>query len=103
MRTIPVLFLIMLLGIGACTRITPTNPDPRGILRFTGEPEQAHIEIDDTSLGPLSMFQKDGVWLRPGKHRIVIRAEGFFTEYELVEIRVGKTTILKIGLRKIPD
>lgn len=102
-RAIFALFVIILSSALACSGFRPSNPDPRGILRFTGEPKQTHIEIDDVSLGPLHMFEKDGVLLRPGEHRIIASAQGFFTEYLEVEIKAEQTTTLKIKLRPVPD
>ncbi len=103
MRAVSALLIVAFVGIAACASFRPVNPDPRGILAFKGEPKQTHIEINDISLGPLHMFENNGVLLRPGQHRIVARADGFFPEYKIVEIKTGETTTLEVILRPIPD
>ena len=75
---------------------------PRGTVRFKGEPKDAHLSIDETSLGPVAMFRESGVKLRPGTHRILVQKEGYFPEYRLVEVAENELIVVEVELRAIP-
>lgn len=76
---------------------------PRGTLRLNGEPSDALLDVDDTHLGPVGMFAEKGLLLKPGAHRVVVRRDGYFPEYRLVEIEAGEIEILSISLRPLPE
>jgi hypothetical protein len=94
---------LLVLLLAACGETQTAKSDPRGVLRFSGQPKDALVEIDEVHLGPIHMFEKKGLLLRPGIHRIIVRAEGYFPEYRRVEIIDGKLIVLKITLRPVPD
>ncbi len=89
--------------LAGCGGAQTVKPDPRGTLRFKGDPKDAHIEVDEVHLGPVSMFEQKGLLLRPGEHRVIVRAEGYFPEYRLVIVEENKLEVLKITLRPMPD
>ncbi|MCP4196812.1 MAG: PEGA domain-containing protein [Proteobacteria bacterium] len=95
--------LLLTVLLAACGATRPEKADPRGTLRFNGQPRDASVEIDDVHLGPIHMFEKKGLLLRPGMHRITVRANGYFPVYRRVEIVEGKLIVLEITLRPIPD
>jgi hypothetical protein len=95
--------LILTILIAACGATQPLKADPRGTLRFDGQPREASVEIDDVHLGPIHMFEKKGLLLRPGVHRITVRANGYFPVYRQVEIVEDERIILEIILRPLPD
>ena len=95
--------LLSILLSGACTPKPARGPGPRGTLRFIGEPKDARLEVDETSLGPIGLFEKKGLLLRPGTHRVIVRAEGYFPAYKLVDIENKKIVVLRITLRPIPE
>jgi hypothetical protein len=92
-RTILVVLALLATACGAGQR--PADAGPRGTLRVACEPATAIVEIDERRLGPVSMFEAQGVLLRPGQHRVIVRAEGYFAEYRL--------TVLEIALRPVPE
>ena len=92
---------LLLPACGAGQR--PADVGPRGTLRFEVEPGEAVVEVDEQRLGPASMFETKGLLLKPGQHRVVLRAEGFFTEYQLVEITENQVTVLELELRPVPE
>ena len=96
------LSLLIAAVIAGCGGARLKTEGPRGTVRFKGEPEDAHLSIDETSLGPVAMFQESGVRLRPGTHRIVVRKEGYFPEYRLVEVVEDELTVVEVELRAIP-
>jgi hypothetical protein len=49
------------------------------------------------------MFEKKGLLLRPGVHRVIVRANGYFPVYRQVEIVEDERIILEIILRPLPD
>ena len=89
--------------ICACGGAQGPDRGPRGTLRFKGNPPEAQIEIDEVRIGPIRMFEKSGVLLLPGRHRVIVRADGYFTEYRIVEVVQDGIEILEIDLRPIPE
>ncbi len=71
-------------------------------LRFTGTAPDALVTIDDQPVGPLSVVQRRGVALPPGKHRVTIERPGYFPfdrEVEAVDVPVA----LEVKLEPIPE
>ncbi|MCP4677955.1 MAG: PEGA domain-containing protein [Deltaproteobacteria bacterium] len=97
---VAVLLLFATLGCGGPQKF---DPGPRGTLRFKGEPRDALIEVDETHLGPIHMFEKHGLLLKPGKHNIILRAEGYFPEYRIVELKDGQVLVIEVELRPEPE
>jgi len=94
------LTILATIGCGGTQRF---NHGPRGTLRFKGEPRDALIEVDETHLGPIHMFEKRGLLLRPGKHNLVLRADGYFPEYRIVELNDGQVLVIEVQLRPEPE
>ena len=86
----------------ACGAARLMPAEPRGALRIVASPSDARVEIDETRLGVAGMFEEQGVLLRPGEHRLILRAEGFFPEYRIVEIKANEALVLKVELREVP-
>jgi len=96
--------LLSLVAVISCGGARKTSdPGPRGTLRFECEPHDAILEVDETLLGPASMFEENGLLLKPGTHRVILRLDGHFPEHDMVEIVEGQVVVLKKALRKIPD
>ncbi len=76
--------------------------DIRGSIRFKGDPKDALLIVNETYLGPIRMFETSGVLLRPGKHRVEVSKDGWFTEYILVDVEPDKVLEVEIKLREIP-
>lgn len=89
--------------ICACGGVQEQDRGPRGTLRFKGTPPDAVVEIDEALLGPIRMFEKNGVLLRPGQHRVIVRADGYFTEYRLVEVLKDGLVKIEFDLRPVPQ
>jgi hypothetical protein len=96
------LALLIAAAVIGCGAAHLKTDGPRGTVRFKGEPGDAHLFIDETSLGPVAMFEESGVKLRPGTHRILLEKAGYFPEYRLVEVVDGTLTMVEIELREIP-
>jgi hypothetical protein len=107
-RALPLVVLLVLAtaccaACGGAQRSGVVDPGPRGTLRFQGSPAEASVEVDEDRVGPLRMFTTHGLLLRPGQHRVVVRAEGYFPEYRLVEIKESEVTVLAVDLRAVPE
>ena len=98
-----VFFLVSVFLVSCGGTQTAVDPGPRGTVRFQCEPGDAVLEVDETRLGPVKMFEKTGVLLRPGRHRVVLSAKNHFTKMELIEVVEGKVTIVEITLREVPE
>ncbi len=90
-------------SVWGCGGAQTVDPGPRGTMRFACEPADAVLEVDETRLGPVGMFAERGLLLSPGTHRVVLRAEGRFPEFRLVEIADGELLVVEIALRPVPD
>jgi hypothetical protein len=91
--------LFLLAGCGAAR---PAPEEVRGTVRFKGEPEDAELTVNEIRLGPIGMFKERGVLLRPGKQRIEVSKDGYFTQYRLVAVEAGKLVEVEVRLREIP-
>ena len=103
---LPITAFVLLLGAAlasSCGAPRVVDRGPRGTLRFSGEPADAILEIDETRLGPIGAFVERGVLLEPGEHRIVVRAEGFFPEYRIVLVEEDEVEIVEVSLRPVPE
>ena len=99
-----ILFLLVSVFLVSCGGAqTTVDPGPRGTVRVKCEPRDAVLEVDETRLGPVRMFEKTGVLLRPGQHRVVLSAKNHFSEFKLIEVVEGKVTIVEINLREVPE
>ncbi len=96
-------FLVSVFLVSCGGTQTPVDPGPRGTVRFKCEPGEAVLEVDETRLGPVRMFEKTGVLLRPGQHRVTLSAKDHFSEFKLIEVVEGKVTIVEINLREVPE
>ena len=94
--------LFLGLWLAGCGASRPRTAEPRGTVRFTGEPADAELIINETHMGPIGMFRESGVLLRPGTQRVEVRKEGYFTEYRLIEVTADKLVEEEIRLREIP-
>jgi hypothetical protein len=103
MRTRLACAIIVSALVWGCGSVQKFDPGPRGTLRIQGKPGDATLEVDETHLGQVDMFEKKGLLLRPGPHRVVIKADGYFPEYKIVEIERDKILVLKTALRPIPE
>lgn len=92
----------LLVGLLGCGGVQHHEMEPRGTVRFKGEPKDAHVEINEIHLGPLHMFEKSGVMLKPGKQRIIISKPGYFTVYRIVDVQVNTLQTVEVNLREIP-
>ncbi len=103
MRLLSAIFFSAVIFAFSCGGAQRFDPGPRGTLRFKGEPREALIEVDEEHLGPIHMFEKKGLLLRPGKHNVIVRAEGYFPEYRIVEISDGQVVVIEVELRQVPE
>lgn len=88
------------LGLAACT---PTRPATVS-LRVKGNVRDAHVTIDDQYLGAFAYVAKKGVALPPGRHRITVEKNGYFSWDKIVVANEGDPPIkLDVILVEIPD
>lgn len=67
-----------------------------GELVVTADVEGAAVWIDGKEAGPAPVTRSD---LRPGSHRVEARAEGHSPASEVVEVRAGETSVVKLSLK----
>ena len=107
MSRLPVLlFLVtMMSGAGAChkpSQPTTTIQKPQGSLIVVGAPENALLIVDEGEAYPLSARSR--LKLPIGEHRVIIECDGFFSMYQLVEIKEKEETSVTVLLQPfLPD
>lgn len=92
--------------LGATSGCEPVQAPavPTVSLRVAGAPAEATVIIDDNLLGTFDFVAARGVALPPGKHRITVRASGYFPWDREVEAKLGEGPIrLQVALVPIPD
>lgn len=97
------LLLVSVLFFSACYGTTTLPTGPRGTLRFKCNESEAVLQINDTRLGPIGMFEESGVLLKPGQHRVMVYKDGFFKEYKLVDVAENELQVIEIAMTAIPD
>ena len=97
------IFLVSVFLVSCGGTQTQIDPGPRGTVRFKCEPKTAVLEVDETRLGPVKMFEKTGVLLRPGQHRVFLSAKNHFSEFTLIDVVEDKVTVVEITLREVPQ
>ena len=100
-----VLFVVvMCLAVSSCSTGPSTEKiGQRGVLRFQCNVPNASLSIDETHVGPIGMFVKSGVLLRPGTHRIVVHKVGYFKVYKLIEVAKDQVQLIPIEMVPIPE
>jgi len=89
--------------LASCGARQPETEAPRGTLRFTAEVKDAILEVDEQRVGPIGLFSEQGLMLKPGQHRIIVRRAGYFDFYLLVDVQENDLKIIEVPLRPIPD
>ena len=99
----PVSLFILSFLLAACFETIAPDVGPRGTLRFKSNQKDAVLEVDETRLGPIGMFEQSGVLLHPGEHRIVVSQKGYFKEYRLVTVVEDQLQTVEVNLTPVPD
>ena len=95
---------ILYAGLTGCgSRQTGASHGPRGTLRFECDQPDARLEVDEKHIGPIGMLASQGILVRPGRHRIVVRKPGFFDAHMLVDVTADTVQTIKVQLRPIPQ
>ncbi len=95
------IFIVFLLT--ACFETIAPDVGPRGTLRFKSNQKDALLEVDETRLGSIGMFEQSGVLLHPGEHRIVVSQKGYFKEYRLITVVEDQLQTVEVNLTPVPD
>jgi hypothetical protein len=91
--------LAMALGLTAACHTTP-RPTPAG-LKVVADPPDARVYVDDRFVASARVLARRPHELAAGKHRITVKAPGFFPHDLEAELPPGVTTI-EIALRPVP-
>ncbi len=94
------LLLIAMLG-AVLTSGCPSQP--KVLLRFSGEPTDALVTINDRYIGKLGRLTRGGVKLPPGQYRVTVEQTGYFAFDRLVQVDEGSNVTVTVELMEIPD
>lgn len=90
----------LLLGIGC--RTAPQTPPPLGSLAVRVTPEEASVLIDDFPIARGSGVRR--VRVPVGKHRMEVRAPGYFAAYREFVMKAAEDSVLiELALRADPN
>lgn len=71
------------------------QPEPQGVVTIESSPDHADIAIDRVARGQTPAELS----LAPGRHLLVVRAEGHRPEYRTVDVEDGTRTSISVALR----
>jgi hypothetical protein len=75
-------------GVGVALQVEANVPD-------------ATIWVDDVLIGKVADWARDGRHIRPGFHRVEIRAPGYYSVYQEVDQPEGGRAAVKATLRPL--
>ena len=78
------------------------RPAVTGALRFTCDPPDARVVLDEEDLGPCALWTQRWLGLRPGVHRLVVHREGYFPQESEVTGN-GRREAVDVRLRRVPE
>lgn len=86
-------------------RSEPSAPKPKstiGSLRIKANPSSAKVYIDNALVGLVDEFDGLGDYLEleGGRHVLELRAEGYVTHTQDIEIKPGKTQTVRVSLKE---
>jgi hypothetical protein len=86
-------------GAGGREKIGPSD----GKIRIVASPKTAKVYIDDALVGIVDEFDglSDHLELPKGRHVITVRAEGYVTAVRDVNVAGGRTSTVRLSLRKV--
>jgi hypothetical protein len=83
------------LALGACAHFS----SPAGVtLDVQSNVPESTIWVDDVLVGTVSAWSREGRHVRPGFHRVEIRAAGYYSVYQEIEQPDGGRAVIKANL-----
>jgi hypothetical protein len=81
----------------------PKPADTMGSIRLKASPATAKVYIDGALAGVVDDFNglNDHLEIEGGRHTVELRAEGYQTHTEEINVTVGKTQTVRISLKKV--
>lgn len=71
-------------------------------LRIICNVEDATIIVDEKEYGPVKLYRKRYILLKPGVHRIIITHPQYFTEYFDLKLPKNRRVAIKVNLKEKP-
>lgn len=68
-------------------------------LRVDCNVPDATLWVDDTLIGKASDWATDGKYIRPGFHRLEVRAPGYYSHYAELDLKEGGAAVVEAELR----
>ncbi|HVX95047.1 MAG TPA: hypothetical protein VHK47_09055 [Polyangia bacterium] len=97
-RVPSLLVLTLTIALGACAHVSP----PAGVtLAIETNVPDATIWVDDVLVGTVSAWAREGRHVRPGFHRIEVRAPGHYSVFDEIDQPDGGRAIVKANLRPL--
>jgi hypothetical protein len=82
----------------SCPKPAPPKPQgPTGVIAVSGAPAGAVLTLDEADSFPLSKVAR--LRVSAGKHRITVECDGFFPDYQLVEVPANGEAQVKVSLK----
>lgn len=97
-RTPSLLAFTFTIAFAACAHVSP----PAGVtLAVETNVPDATIWVDDVLVGTVSAWAREGRHVRPGFHRIEVRAPGHYSVFEEIDQPDGGRAVVKANLRPL--
>ena len=76
---------------------------PQVLVRFSGEPTDALVTINDRYIGKLGRLARRGIKLPPGQYRVTVEQTGYFPHDQLVTVAEDSRITVAVELTEVPD
>jgi hypothetical protein len=90
---------LSLLGAGCAHTLEPGEVG----VRVECNIPDASVYIDDLMVGNAAEWKKEGHQIRSGFHRIEIRAPGYYSFFQEIELPAGAHAVVNANLREVLD
>jgi hypothetical protein len=76
---------------------------PTVLLRFSGEPVDALVTVNDRYIGKLGRLSRRGIKLPPGQYRVTVEQTGYFSFDRLLQVDEDSAITVAVELTEVPD
>jgi hypothetical protein len=98
-KTLVLLFaLLASVSAGGCAHSMPYGAVA---FRVDSNVPEATVWVDDVLVGKASDWAKDGKHIRAGFHRIEVRAPGYYSFFQEIELPEGAQATVNANLRQV--
>jgi hypothetical protein len=101
MTKILLLFALLVASVAPIASCAHSMPYGAVAFRVDSNVPEATVWVDDVLVGKASDWAKDGKHIRAGFHRIEVRAPGYYSFFQEIELPEGAQAVVNATLRQV--